>query len=568
MSLDYFSFDKAAAELERFARDVPAILAGHALTADLSAGLEFLSDRVETPFAVAVVGQMRVGKSTLLNALVGQDLAITGVNETTATLNWLKYGQGDVTTKFKVVWKNKPEEFLPKNRINEWVGDSVLARQTRCIEFFADAEVLKKAYFIDTPGMRSVIADHEDVTTEFLAAKLDRNSHQQGDSADAIIYVLPATARETDQSTLEDFSNSRIPGSSPVNSIAVLHKWDSIEELYPFDIVNEKAARLRADFSELVSDVIPVSAPLYIAAERFAIHFWDTVSLLASIDEDESFCDLVSDPEEFVELDEASIPVTVEDRQRLVQEFPIPWASLRMILRHARSRGIISGEELRNEIRHRSGIPALNNEIETRFFSRRRLIKMMSAISRAWEPCNSAVVRLRNEKKITARKIDEIPVYTSTLAGISGVTSAQRDILENISDFLADQKTDLQEQLEKSSVSLASLDATSSVIKELHAAMDNDIRGLELLDEENVPMNEKDASRCRALFGFHGPDLDSRISPWVDSGDRDGVCLDLEMFRRSLISYRNRSELSALLKHAETRIEQILDMLEAQPEQP
>ncbi|MGL4942886.1 MAG: dynamin family protein, partial [Thermoguttaceae bacterium] len=88
-------FDAFHALLDNYSRELPRILERHMLTQKLVSRVTDGLVLNESPFTVAVVGQMRVGKSSLLNTLVGADLAVTGVNETTATINWFKYASED-----------------------------------------------------------------------------------------------------------------------------------------------------------------------------------------------------------------------------------------------------------------------------------------------------------------------------------------------------------------------------------------------------------------------------------------------------------------------------------------
>lgn len=52
-----------------------------------------LKARLEEPLRVAVVGIMKAGKSTFMNALMGKDVLQTGTLETTYTVGWFKYGK-------------------------------------------------------------------------------------------------------------------------------------------------------------------------------------------------------------------------------------------------------------------------------------------------------------------------------------------------------------------------------------------------------------------------------------------------------------------------------------------
>ena len=131
-SLDHGEFQKL---LENFSSSMPGLLASHIATSDLSTSISRHFALMETPFTIAVVGQMRAGKSTLINALVGADLAVTGVNETTATINWFRHATLERTGVFRVVWKDRPAEDFPISEIRQWIGDSAKARETRCHRF-------------------------------------------------------------------------------------------------------------------------------------------------------------------------------------------------------------------------------------------------------------------------------------------------------------------------------------------------------------------------------------------------------------------------------------------------
>ena len=220
--------------LEQFAAELPTLFGSHPQTANLVPQVAHLHEIAEARFTLAVVGQMRVGKSSLLNALMKKDCAIVGVTETTATINFFKYGQGDQTGRFRMTWKDRPEEELDLTEIRRWTGDSRDAAQTQFLEFFVDSEYLLKGNIVDTPGTRSAIESHTETVNEFLAAKQDGQTRKLGGEADAILYVVPSVARQSDEDMLRDFqSTTRLPGSSPYNSLAVLHKWETLEAPTP-----------------------------------------------------------------------------------------------------------------------------------------------------------------------------------------------------------------------------------------------------------------------------------------------------------------------------------------------
>src|SRR5687768_2216083 len=66
--------------------------------------MEELARQVYEPCVVAVVGRVKVGKSTFVNALLGEDLAKVGTTETTATINYFSYGTPDPDRPVRCHW--------------------------------------------------------------------------------------------------------------------------------------------------------------------------------------------------------------------------------------------------------------------------------------------------------------------------------------------------------------------------------------------------------------------------------------------------------------------------------
>jgi len=139
-----------------------------------------LASLVQKRFSVAIVGQMRAGKSTLINAMIGKDIAPTAVNECTATINRFSYSnKPELHKQFRVRWFDDSEEYFPLSDVEQWLGKGMADNNplkkvishftqkgrtidsTRYLEFFADTKFLETVNVVDTPGLRSTIAMHE-----------------------------------------------------------------------------------------------------------------------------------------------------------------------------------------------------------------------------------------------------------------------------------------------------------------------------------------------------------------------------------------------------------------------
>lgn len=491
--------------VETFARETPRLLAREPLTAEFAARVEALTLRKDEPFTLAVVGQMRAGKSTLLNALVGKDLALTGVNETTATVNWFKHGTGAQCASFRAHWREKPPEDFPLADIATWAGQSDRATETRYLEFFDDAEFLREIFIVDTPGTRSVLTAHEAATQEFLAEKCERETKLRGGAADAILYVLPPVAYGADEELLSAFkSTTRLPNSSPYNSVAVIHKWETLEGADPLAEAQRKAARSAERLREYVSTVLPVSGPLAIAVARQSPAWWDKAAAILRASAEVGIERLLARGEKaFTEREFADAP-SVAERLALHEESLLPWPCLRALLRQAAVRGTDTAAALRDLAREMAGTDALLTLLRERFFTRAKLIKSFSLFSRALDPCSVALGRLR------ARGDELRCLRASAAAARACLGEPVRVSLAPADVFIRDALVSLEAESERLTALERGLAAQVRSVRETYDELNADAECLRLLDEGRARLSAAERAEARRLLGVHGPTLADR----------------------------------------------------------
>lgn len=331
-----------------------------------------LQQSIRHPFNLAVFGRMKTGKSTLINALIGENLAITGVEEATATINVISYADSaEQLGQFTVHWKDSPAQTYPLTELQEkWTGKTTEVlenvRNTSYIELYSALEFLKLCEITDTPGTGSEVAEHEEVTQSFLDA-----TSRQGRRADAIIYVFPPVGRESDLENLETFrANNCLPDSDPYNSIAVLHKWDHIywENGGNITDIRNKAQRVYNAMSVLVADVIPVSAPMALAAAKAPDDFFVRIKELCQTTSWEELQRLLSRDTKWNRD---------ENREKLFNMYRLPWATFQNIIRevalHPDKCIDLSG--IRQHIRQLSGIDQLLLFLDRNFFTHSEIIR-------------------------------------------------------------------------------------------------------------------------------------------------------------------------------------------------
>jgi GTP-binding protein EngB required for normal cell division len=140
---------------------------------------KLLSRLAEDQFNLAVVGQFKRGKSSLMNAVIGMDRLPTGVLPLTSVVTTVRYGDHEHAL-IRTRGATLPHE-IPLSRLEEYVterGNPGNRKQVALADVRLPAEVLRLGFhFIDTPGVGSAIAANTATTHEFLP------------EADAVIFV-------------------------------------------------------------------------------------------------------------------------------------------------------------------------------------------------------------------------------------------------------------------------------------------------------------------------------------------------------------------------------------------
>jgi hypothetical protein len=120
-------------------------------------------------FYVAAVGQFKRGKSTVLNALVGEPVLPTGVTPVTSTVTILRYG---ATRRAVVTYATGRSEEIPITDIHRYVTgehNPENARGVAVVEIPLPAPILARGLcLVDTPGVGSVLFGNTAVTRAFV----------------------------------------------------------------------------------------------------------------------------------------------------------------------------------------------------------------------------------------------------------------------------------------------------------------------------------------------------------------------------------------------------------------
>lgn len=427
------------------------LLSKHSSMYESERSLRQIVQGMEHPFKMAVFGYMKSGKSSIINSLVERSLAAVGVNETTATVNLISYGQGACCDEFVVYQKNGAPRRNNMSQIGEWVGNSKELEEkneyVKYLQFFADSPLLRDLNIIDTPGIGSVRNFHEEVARQFL----------NSDNTDAMLYVLKPGATDNDKSALEQFHSLGKEGYGAYNCLGVMHFWD---EIYWNETSNagvdavlaslqNNASKLKEKFSAYLKDVVPVSAPLGLLSSCMSSNFWQkVVDFLSSYS---SLKELRADLRKGDNYWETHVPDLYDLWSRaqhelncsMTEEQGIPAVSLRTCLHYLYSQNPTNGEQARRIIREFSGIPELLKEVDELFLKRSAVINLRRIRNQVQTILRDVYVSLGNETHKLSAKLSffqnlQREVLNPALRAECDLycTSAQEDLSNLLADTL------------------------------------------------------------------------------------------------------------------------------------
>jgi tetratricopeptide (TPR) repeat protein len=193
----------------------------------------------DQPLQVTVMGEFSSGKSSFVNAFIGEEVAPTGITPTTATINVVKYGRTragriryrDGGTR-EVRWEDLFAELSALS--------AAAARDVSLVEILLPLDDLMRVNIVDTPGLNSILPEHEEVARAFIAR------------SDAIIWLFSAgqagKASERDALRAFEREGKRVLG--------VLNKIDQLSQ----QEIEEATAHVAGKLGALVEVVVPLSA--------------------------------------------------------------------------------------------------------------------------------------------------------------------------------------------------------------------------------------------------------------------------------------------------------------------
>ncbi len=250
-----------AAPADPLSRSVDALLVrAMELIPGAAEQLTELRRRITGPLRLALAGKIKAGKSTLLNALLGEELAPTDAGECTKIVTWYSYGDQPAVVLHPRGGTGEPTLF----RRSEGALDIDLrghaAEDLDRLEVFWPTRRLAGLTLIDTPGIASLSTDVSARTLQMLNP--DENTPP---AVDAVLYLLRHT-HASDMRFLEAFTDDEFARGTPMNTVGVLSRSDEIGacRLDAMDVASRIARRYTTDprLRRLCPVVVPVAGLL------------------------------------------------------------------------------------------------------------------------------------------------------------------------------------------------------------------------------------------------------------------------------------------------------------------
>lgn len=337
------------------------------------AAVDAAAERLHGPLRVAIAGKIKAGKSTLLNALVGERLAPTDAGECTRIVTWYRDG-----ATYRVNFHRDTETGqVPFRRDDGALEIDLQGRDPASIDSLEvewPSSALTELTFIDTPGIDSINTDISARTERFLTP-----DDAAPRAADAVVYLM-RHVHQSDVRFLEAFHDEVAAQASAINAIGVLSRADEIGVGRIDALMSSRriASRHAADpkLRRLVQTVVPIAGLLAETAVTLRQDEFRSLETLAAIDRDE-LDDLLLSVDRFVS-EAAPVMLTAIEREALLGRFGI--FGIRLSCGLIRQKRVTNAPELAEVLADRSGLHGLREILRSHFTARSDVLRARSAL--------------------------------------------------------------------------------------------------------------------------------------------------------------------------------------------
>ena len=207
-------------------------------------GLDAIITHTSEPLMLMVMGSFSTGKSSFINALVGEEIAAVEAKPTTAVVTKLCYGAQDkLLLHFRdgSVKTATPKEFSHMTAVNDEAQLNAIHEKLDYVERQMPIDILKQISIIDSPGLNDVAEKHSEATERFV------------NKADTVLWMFSTVQLGTREEMAA--MDKLTPRLKP---IAIVNKMDLIDE--EEDDPQEILANAKKMLQDRVQAVVGISA--------------------------------------------------------------------------------------------------------------------------------------------------------------------------------------------------------------------------------------------------------------------------------------------------------------------